>query len=238
MSPSTCVFTISLRGKLNRSYFPLLFSAGLFLFLLSATVQAGVIEATLTMTADDEYEVWVNGTYIGGNYGLPLRDPSRSEPPLKYWQPTSYQVSLYDDRPNVIAVWAWDYYGIEDMLCGEVRFPSGLLITDREWKATGTPGTGEWWMPNYDDSSWGQAIKLAVNNDGYPWRKPGDPIPGIDPNAEYIWADDVLRGQGLDSTAYFRRTFSVGAPIPEASTVLLFGLGTVGLLFYQRKKRL
>lgn len=210
--------------------------ASLFFVCLGITAHAGLIPANLTFTADDEYQVFLNGVLVRENIGISLRDPSRSAPPRLFFDPApATVVTLYDDQPNVIAVWAWDYYGVEDMLSGEVRLPNGALatVTSELWKATGAPAPGNWWEPGYDDSSWGQAIKLGVNDgNGFPWRTGGIPIPGIDPSAEYIWAGGVSRGQGLASTAYFRTTFNV----PEPSTLFLLGLGLPAIVVLGKKR--
>jgi hypothetical protein len=182
------------------------------LCLFVGTVQAGMLPAEITITADDYYEVWLNGIYIGND--------------ADWIAPNSYPVTLYDNQPNLIAVYAADIYGVAWMLAGEVSFPGGLIVTSTAWKATDTPGAGNWWEPGYDDSSWGQAIALGTN-EGFsaPWAIPGG-LPGIDTSAQYIWTSDINSG-----TAYFRMAFNA-EPVPEPSTILLlsFGLAGVGLL--------
>ena len=43
-------------------------------------------------------------------------------------------------------------------------------------------------------------------------------------------------GQSTDPTVYLRNISSSSAPVPEPSTLLLFGLGVVGLATYGKRK--
>ena len=107
--------------------------------------------ASLLLTADDAFEVWVNGKLMGqGNN----------------WQKQhSYSFSLHSGK-NVVAVHAWDEHSV---ISGFI----GALVVNGAVLATGMPNTwvhvsglpaGAWQASGYNDASWAAPVVVSASD--------------------------------------------------------------------------
>ncbi|MDR1491946.1 MAG: hypothetical protein LBT05_04400, partial [Planctomycetaceae bacterium] len=108
--------------------------------------------ATIAITADDNFKIWLNGKYLGGG---------------KTWnQIQNFDVSkLLQKGKNVIAIEAFNGGGSRGLIA-ELRTrgvkDSGavLLSTSKDWRCTETP-KDNWTQPEFDDSLWKFAVELS-----------------------------------------------------------------------------
>ena len=174
-----------------------------------AACQSIPTTATLTshlrITADNECEVFVNGTRVGmtTNWGSAV----------------TIDVSLYvhPGRKNVIAVRGTNTSsqgGNDRGIIGQLAIDSDggvapLVITDATWRTSMSvpdvdAGAADWTAVDFDDSAWSAATEIANNGDA-PW---GGGF-GVS-TAKWIWSAPVpssTTDKPNLETAYARRTF-------------------------------
>jgi hypothetical protein len=170
----------------------------------------------LRITADNECDVFVNGTNVGTTTSWP--------------SPVTIDVSLfvYPGRGNVIAVEARNtssQAGNDRGLIGELDdLTDGgskvVIVTDGTWKALQGPGAVDAGVPSgwqavlFDDSAWPAATVIANHGDP-PWGT----LLGTS-NAKWLWSAPVPADTSAKpnlETAYFRKTFYFAA---DGSTVV------------------
>ncbi len=103
------------------------------------------------------------------------------------------------------------------------------------WK---NPTTGSWellWdVPNYDvvpdSSSWGMQTRPNPLDDTERYNLPSPVVTDA-----LMFMGNMQDGDRLFAVSEIQ---VYGSPVPEASTLMLFGSGLSGLLFYARKRRL
>ena len=174
-----------------------------------AACQTIPLTATLTshlrITADNECEVFVNGTSVGmtANWGSAV----------------TIDVTLYvhPGRKNVIAVRGTNTSsqgGNDRGIIGQLTVDSDggttpLVITDASWRTSMSvpdvdAGAADWTALDFDDTAWSAATEIASNGDA-PWGG------GFGASAaKWIWSApipaDTAAKPNLE-TAYARRTF-------------------------------
>ena len=166
-----------------------------------------IASATLVMTADDYYTVYVNGVLTGNPASVP-----------NGWQiAQTYDISaLLRPGANTIAVAATNLQASTSG--GLVNTPAGVLghvhvelasggvvdvVTDGSWKAAPTVPSG-WEQPGFDDSAWAAALDEGAYGGG-PWG-------------------DAVQVQLHLAAPYLRREFTVAAPVRQAR-LYISGLG-------------
>jgi putative heme-binding domain-containing protein len=128
-------------------------------FHINRDVPRPVDEATLDITADNSFTVWVNGALVGsGNDWKVVR---------------RFDVSkLLVHGRNVIAVEAHNDGGPGGLLVRLAYLPNGMskmaLVSDRAWRASTSAPAG-WQKSAFDDSRWSRARELAPLGGG-PWQ--------------------------------------------------------------------
>ena len=120
---------------------------------------------TLTITADDEVDVYHNGVVV-------LTDDSWS---------TADTVTL--TNACVLAVQGVYHRGGGDM--GILASTSTGVVTDASWKCSAM-GQRDWYLPGFDDATWSQARVIATNGDA-PWGT----VDAIDAQAKWIWTQGL-----------------------------------------------
>jgi putative heme-binding domain-containing protein len=127
-----------------------------------------VTEATLRLTADNSYRVWINGALVGqGNSWM--------------------QLDRYDVKKrlvpgkNVVAVEAHNEGGPAGLVVHLSYVPKGLkrlaLASDGTWKSSRSAGPG-WQKVGFDDGRWGKARALGPFGRTGPWNSVGAPVAG------------------------------------------------------------
>ena len=163
------------------------------------------VTSHLKITADNECEVFVNGSSVGmtTNWGAAV----------------TIDVSLYvhPGRKNVIAVRGTNTSsqgGNDRGIIGELTVNADggvapLVVTNASWRSAKTvpdvdAGGSNWTAVDFDDSAWSAATEIASNGDG-PWGA----VFGTSA-AKWIWSAtvpvDTADKPNLE-TAYARRTF-------------------------------
>ncbi|HEY6559910.1 MAG TPA: hypothetical protein VI072_21650 [Polyangiaceae bacterium] len=157
------------------------------------------LQAHLKITADNECEVFVNGTSVGttSNWGVGV----------------TIDVSLFvhPGRRNVVAVRGTNtssQNGNDRGIIGELTVSEdagvrALVVTDDAWKVASTEAPN-WTALDFDDSTWTGATEIAAHGAG-PW---GSVLTTT--SAMWIWSAPVPASTSekpnIEST-YARRTF-------------------------------
>lgn len=153
------------------------------------TLEAAPHEATVRISANQEYELYVNGAKVG-------KGPAPADMAWKYCD--RYDVApLLRAGPNVIAAVAYNFGDNVPIVTRQRQGPGGLIVqldmatgsgalsiaTDRTWKARLSPrwvrnvsrmhqwggfkeiylcaGEDGWELPGYADTAWEEAVELA-----------------------------------------------------------------------------
>ena len=151
----------------------------------------GLLEhVSVTLTADDSWRAWVDGTeFVGVNAG-------------NWYVPDTYEADL-PCGDHALSVYATDIYGLISGLIayvqvdGVTRFVSG----PSDWRMIDAAPSADWTDAAFDDSAWHIPQVCASNA---PWGT--TPQPFYDQGAEWIWWDSNCDNLG---EAWFRLDFSV-----------------------------
>lgn len=143
-------------------------------------------EATITLSADNAEEAWLNGDLLGisGN-----------------WFEASGYIETLKPGVNVLAVKASDAGGIAAMIA-QLQWDDQIAVSDTSWKVARSAPSG-WESPGFDDSQWLTATNYGAYGTA-PWFKRIAGFPD-DSTAQWIWTSD----NSGDDTAYFRYRFTV-----------------------------
>ena len=134
--------------------------------------------ASLYVTADDGFEVYVNGQKVGAS-------PSSTD---NAWANVQrFQVTkLLRAGSNVIAVRAFNAGGWAGLLARLDVDGNELLTTDEQWLVTDRGDLpAEWTQASFDASSWPKATIMAPLG-GAPWGKSLVNWPGLNNDAPYM----------------------------------------------------
>ncbi|CAH1797133.1 unnamed protein product, partial [Owenia fusiformis] len=175
--------------KLNRKWIVL----NLLLFVIA---RAEAAKGTIDITADDEYNLFVNGKKVGSGDA---------------WnQPQHYSIDN-PENVKVIAVKAWDTLCIVSGLILSFRYGDFILNTNSSWKCVTGYVDPSWNQPGFNDRNWPAAVEFSTHRDNSyhtvrVGRKDGKPWwPTIDKAARVIWTRNNCR----DRTIYCRYTLEV-----------------------------
>ncbi|GGH46526.1 hypothetical protein GCM10008014_09240 [Paenibacillus silvae] len=145
-------------------------------------------ESTITITADNEFTLYVNGKTIGtGN---------------DWTKAYTFQVPIQSGN-NVVAVKATDWGSYAGFLA-DLRYMEDSIVTDMNWKVSEHYASG-WEDSKFDDSAWSRASDFGRYG-ASPWNQ----IAGMpdDTSAHWIWAGNS--NINTPSTeVYFRISFNV-----------------------------
>jgi len=167
--------------------------------------------ATATITADNGYELFVNGRKVGadGNWN---KAETYDIKPLVHKGANAFAVRL-TNQGNVGGL----------LLEARIRLASGRLVrvvTDATWKMAEKAPDG-WQKPDFDDKAWGKVTIV-----GKPPVRPWGEVPGLPPDpeaAESIWCRFTLpagaKSVTLPATAREPRLFVDGREVPVKNGV-------------------
>ncbi len=135
--------------------------------------------ASLYATADDSFEIYVNGQRVGGS-PLPPRD-------LDWSNVRRFHVAkLLRAGPNIIAVRAVNQGGAAGVLARLDVDGKEVLTTDENWRLSDrTDLKATWDQVDFDDSSWAKATVVAALGQG-PWGKGLTNWPSAHNDAPYM----------------------------------------------------
>ena len=148
-------------------------------------------ELEVNITADDSWQMWIDGEPAGAATGWSVTDVYESE------------VILKQDGPHVIAVHAYDLYNVISgfiayvTVDGEKKSVTG----DGRWRMVAEEPDASWFMPWYDDSQWSPAQICAVTA---PWGT--NPVDLTQAGAQWIWYDSNCYVLGQ---TWFRLEFQI-----------------------------
>jgi hypothetical protein len=181
---------------------------------------AHAVDATITITADNLYDLYLNGTYVGSQ--------NNSEPSSYGWDlPEVWNVTLVPGN-NLLAVFAQDASSNTSTGIGvlaRIDIDGSLqYITDGSWRASQT-GPAGWNTVSFDDSSWGPAFDCGAY-DASPWGIFRPPIAAFSgTGARWIWAGTppYYPGYGYYNPggyqfAYLRRVITAPSVTSTAQT--------------------
>jgi chitodextrinase len=155
----------------------------------------------IIISADNEYELYVNGNKIGeGN---------------NWWDAESYVFPL-DFEKIVIGVKGIDIGG-EASIVAYIEVAGKIIVTDESWKVSNT-FQSLWETTDFVDDSWPKASSFGQLGapDAMPWA--GTPNGGIiqglstDKGINWIWTDDYVN----DDEAYFRYVIAFSDMTPPS----------------------
>ena len=159
-----------------------------------AQVALALVDPTPTVvaTADNELEMYVNGSLVGSS--------------TDWTEITTYFRDL--ELGDVIAVHATDTGGTGAFLA-EMIYERKTKISNNAWRVSNT-FQPNWQTVGFDDSGWDHATSYAVYGDA-PWLEGVVGFP-TGSSAEWIWSDDAVN----DNSVYFRWIAGVSQPpIPD-----------------------
>ncbi|WP_028596556.1 discoidin domain-containing protein [Paenibacillus assamensis] len=163
-------------------------------------------EPSITLTADDEFEVYHNGVRIGAG--------------TNWKQAGTFPLKVTQGK-NVIAVKAKDH-GIYAGLLAEINAgPDDIFTTDFNWKSTSNFAEG-WHLRDFNDTAW-QRAKDFGSYGITPWDKYVVGMPA-DTAAKWIWPGDTNYSTPVKE-AYFRFEFIIN---PDGSSGVANPITSVG----------
>ncbi|MBN2010361.1 fibronectin type III domain-containing protein [candidate division KSB1 bacterium] len=155
---------------------------------VSASFTAQMSPLVISISADNSYELYVNGVLIGSNSSWNVAEV--------------YTVPSNQDK-NVIAVKATDQEGVAGVVA-EVDWGSYPFTTNDRWKVSTSYQSG-WETLDFNDISWQKATPHGFHGSTDPWTTFGD-VDGIETgtSVSWIWSAD----NSGDDEVYLRLTIS------------------------------
>jgi subtilisin family serine protease len=166
--------------------------------LIITVVPAPPAQLQLTLSTDNESEVYVNGVLVG----------TTSD-----WRTAGVFTAPLQQGPNVVAIKGIDVGGVAGLLA-ELAWGGNTAVTDTAWKVSSLAPPG-WESIGFDDSAWPTATSYGFYGVA-PWLTN---VLGISTNstAQWIWTADNFN----DDTAHVRFTITAGdAPLTVDTTTL------------------
>jgi hypothetical protein len=169
--------------------------------------------AQITITADDQYRLWVNGALV-----------SETLPSWSSVETYTIAIDPRSNHPNVIAIEATNGAALPELdrsAIAVVTFGEEKLVTDQSWLVyDGNFGAldADWIYPEFDTTGFDYATSWGQHGIE-PWNEVSPALDG----AEWIWAaptDPYGNYEGEAQTVYLRRLFFVdssGALVSEPS---------------------
>ncbi|MEM9409863.1 MAG: carbohydrate-binding domain-containing protein, partial [Planctomycetota bacterium] len=160
-------------------------------------------QSTVTITGDNEIELYVNGQAVDLPNG-------------KDWRSVDVLQGLSLQPGDVIAVSAKDT-GVLAGLVGSIEVGGETFVTDSSWKVTNEL-VDNWNQRDFDHSSWDNAIEHHSYGEAIWGAAPGAAL--LNTGAKWVWSDSNLSSGGQDQ-AYFRYVIPGdrnATPAPQVET--------------------
>jgi hypothetical protein len=154
----------------------------------SYVATGGLIDVAIT--ADDGYEIYINGIFMGNGSDWRLAK-TYSAPSIA--------------GKNIIAVKCFDIDGVGGLVA-EIDFNGSHFVTNDDWKVVKSEESG-WETVAHNDIAWQKATSYGLHGIASPWADYQNVV-GISTtsNVHWIWSSDAEN----DNTVYFRFTLRVG----------------------------
>ncbi len=138
----------------------------------------------ITITADNVYELYVNGVFIAESDGWSTAE--------------TYEIPTIGGT-NLITVKAMDRGG-EAGLLAEIEFENELFFTDENWRVS-TSEEADWEKLSFEDALWDKATSYGLHGSAEPWAKYKN-VKGISTShpVHWIWSSDYIS----ENIVYFR----------------------------------
>ena len=206
---------------------------------------AGAVLVTVSYTADN-----IVDTYYLQDYDLDptISTPDPSPPNLQAgtnrgnWRVSdSFSIDL-DAGKKYSLIWAVS--NLPDMspnnpasFLAEINYGGSNYFSDTTWSYSKGGGT----TLNFNSQAWKwhPVTSYGFNGGDNIWttNNSNAAVTGISEQAQWIWSENNFEAGG-DQKLYIRADFGADfAPVPEPTTMLLFGSGLLGLAAIARRRR-
>ncbi len=221
-------------------------TVGLAVLGLLGTANATLITMNATLTADNHYAL-----YYGNETGTALTFVGRNEVGSRgssggsnWTDPENFTFDVASDGYIYLAGWS-DWAVAQGWIGQFLSNTNSILTNTSDWEVYLTysdlnstspaPTVGGLGVEigNANLAGWA-SVSNYIDNGSAPWRT----IAGISSDADWIWGSALKPGSNYGEYQLFR-TKAETAPVPEPSTMLLFGTGLAGLIgarFRKKKK--
>jgi hypothetical protein len=154
---------------------------------------------TIAIAADDIYELYINGTFVGSN--------NRWDIAKEYRIPTLV-------GKNVIAVKCTDVEGLAGLVA-EINIGNKHFASNERWRVT-TENQSGWEQIDFNDETWKMATSYGLHGVAMPWAQYRN-VQGISTSSDvkWIWSSDNYN----DNIIYLRFTINTSdyyAPEPPS----------------------
>ena len=187
-------------------------SASILLLAVVMTASSNATAVTVTITADDQYDLYVNGAFVGSG---------------NHWESPETWVVEMAPGIGAIAVFAYDMAAASGSgigLIANIAVDGGhSYVTDTSWKVAEV-GPAGWSDVTFDDSAWSPPLDEGAY-DTIPWTRYAPPITDFaSTGARWLWrgTPPYLSGYGYYNlggyqNCYFRKTITVDETTPAAA---------------------
>jgi hypothetical protein len=138
----------------------------------------------ITLTADGQYDLYVNGAYIGSDDG---------------WIDAHTYTVPCSDAENLIAIKAQNDKKEAGLLV-EIHFKDKIFVSNEMWKIA-TEEQPDWNTVHFNDTDWLRATSYGLHGGAEPWALYSN-VQNISTNkgVKWIWSSDHLQ----DNVVFFR----------------------------------
>ena len=148
---------------------------------------AAAESATVTLTADNAYQLYLNGEEIASDND--------------WYKAETYEVTIaLKPGPNVIAIRVDNQGSAAGLLCeARIRLKNGdaiRLATDKTWRMAKDPGEG-WQTVGFDDSKWGASEEGGSPPGAAPWGEVSGLPPEMNTGREIWYRLDLPPGAAV-----------------------------------------